>query len=104
MNNNARSVILVVDDDPNAIQTTNQTLGSIVAPLFALSGPEALDLVKSARRPDLILRDVTMPRANPGPWKPARSISFPNPSIPKSFGSESHRKFCSASGNRPWSS
>lgn len=53
--------VLIVDDDPHSVRIIGQALGPTVSSEFALSGPEALDQLKSGSRPDLILLDVMMP-------------------------------------------
>ena len=52
--------ILIVDDEPAAIQMLRKTLQGMGVLCYAISGQEALDLVASDS-PDLILLDANMP-------------------------------------------
>ena len=52
--------LLLVDDDPSAIQALSQMLSGEARMRFACSGAEALRLA-SASRPDLMLLDAEMP-------------------------------------------
>jgi len=56
-----RKVLLLVDDAPANIQVANAILKDDYRVRIATSGAKALELVKSAPVPDLILLDVEMP-------------------------------------------
>ncbi len=53
--------ILVVDDNPQNIQILIENLESFYEIICATSGEEALNIVFSGNRPDLILLDIMMP-------------------------------------------
>ena len=55
--------ILVVDDDSMNLVRTKMILGKYYDVLFAESGEEALDKLKS-EKVDLVLLDIEMPRMN----------------------------------------
>jgi serine phosphatase RsbU (regulator of sigma subunit) len=59
--NNQKKTILVVDDAPTNIQVVNSILKDIYRIRIATNGAKALELVKVAPYPDLILLDVLMP-------------------------------------------
>src|SRR5215469_7405161 len=59
--NNQKKIVLLVDDAPSNIQTANSILKDIYKIRIATNGVKALELVKSAPFPDLILLDVSMP-------------------------------------------
>ncbi|MEO5334903.1 MAG: response regulator, partial [Magnetococcus sp. YQC-5] len=59
--NQVRQKILVVDDSTDNIAMLRNTLHPDYKIYFALHGQEALDLVASTNRPDLILLDILMP-------------------------------------------
>lgn len=52
--------ILIVDDEPTAVQILHKTLSGMGAVRYAVSGTAALELV-AAEPPDLVLLDVNMP-------------------------------------------
>lgn len=56
----SRPLVLIIDDQPENIEVLGETLGDLCDVTFALSGPEALELLASSL-PDLILLDVMMP-------------------------------------------
>lgn len=53
--------ILVVDDTPFNLTLMSAVLSKHYNVLTASSGPQALDMLQSTRRPDLILLDIMMP-------------------------------------------
>ena len=57
----AKKTVLVVDDTPSNIQTVNSILKELYKVRIATNGPKALELVKVAPAPDLVLLDVMMP-------------------------------------------
>ncbi len=59
-----KKTILLVDDAPENIQVAREILKDTYKIRIATSGPKALDLVKIAPPPDLILLDVKMPEMN----------------------------------------
>ena len=59
--NGHKRTVLLVDDAPSNIQTANSILKDIYKVRIATNGPKALELVKIAPYPDLILLDVLMP-------------------------------------------
>jgi sigma-B regulation protein RsbU (phosphoserine phosphatase) len=59
--NNQKKTVLLVDDAPSNIQAANSILKDTYKVRIATSGAKALDLVKVAPYPDLILLDVLMP-------------------------------------------
>ena len=59
--NNPKKTVLLVDDAPSNIQTANSILKDIYKIRIATNGVQALELVKHAPYPDLILLDVMMP-------------------------------------------
>ena len=59
--NNQKKTVLLVDDAPSNIQTANSILKDIYKIRIATNGAKALELVKVAPYPDLILLDVMMP-------------------------------------------
>lgn len=61
MYENDKSVILVVDDDPENIQILNGILGSLYRIKAATKGKKALRICASENKPDLVLLDVVMP-------------------------------------------
>jgi len=62
--NNEKQTVLVVDDAPANIQVVNSILKDTYKVRIATNGTKALELVKTAPRPDLILLDVMMPGMN----------------------------------------
>src|SRR5688572_17216222 len=56
-----KKTILLVDDAPANIQVAREILKDIYKTRVATSGAKALELVKVAPAPDLILLDVMMP-------------------------------------------
>ena len=56
-----KKIILLVDDDPANIQIAREILKDTYKTRIATSGSKALQLVKVAPPPDLILLDVNMP-------------------------------------------
>ena len=56
-----KKTVLVVDDAPANIQIVNSILKDIYKIRIATSGAKALELVKVAPPPDLVLLDVMMP-------------------------------------------
>jgi phosphoserine phosphatase RsbU/P len=61
---NEKQTVLVVDDAPANIQVVNSILKDTYKVRIATNGTKALELVKTAPRPDLILLDVMMPGLN----------------------------------------
>jgi CheY-like chemotaxis protein len=59
--NNQKKTVLLVDDAPSNIQAANSILKDIYKIRIATNGAKALELVKVAPYPDLILLDVVMP-------------------------------------------
>jgi len=59
--NTQKKTVLLVDDAPSNIQTANSILKDIYKIRIATNGAKALELVKLAPYPDLILLDVMMP-------------------------------------------
>ena len=59
-----RKTILIVDDAPSNLQMVNSILKGSYNVRIATSGAKALELVKAAPTPDLILLDVMMPGMN----------------------------------------
>ena len=59
--NNQKKTVLLVDDAPSNIQTANSMLKDTYKIRIATNGAKALELVKVAPYPDLILLDVLMP-------------------------------------------
>ena len=59
--NNQKKTVLLVDDVPANIQTVNSILKDIYKIRIATNGAKALELVKVAPSPDLVLLDVSMP-------------------------------------------
>lgn len=59
--NNRNNTILLVDDAPSNIQVVNSILKDVYKIRIASNGTKALELVKVAPSPDLILLDVLMP-------------------------------------------
>src|SRR6516162_9828360 len=59
--NELKKIVLLVDDAPSNIQVVNSILKDLYRIRIATNGPKALELVKVAPPPDLILLDVTMP-------------------------------------------
>ena len=57
----AKKTVLVVDDTPSNIQTVNSILKELYKVRIATNGSRALELVKVAPAPDLVLLDVMMP-------------------------------------------
>jgi len=60
-NSEDKKLILLVDDAPSNIQVAREILKDIYKTRVATSGAKALELVKVAPPPDLILLDVMMP-------------------------------------------
>ena len=61
MNNSYKYNVLIVDDDPQAIQVLADILGNCGYDIgFAMNGKQALDYIR-IEKPDLILLDVMMP-------------------------------------------
>jgi phosphoserine phosphatase RsbU/P len=60
-NKDEKKTVLVVDDAPANIQVVNSILKDTYKVRIATNGEKALELVKTAPRPDLILLDVMMP-------------------------------------------
>ena len=60
-NSNDKKIVLVVDDAPANIQIVNSILKDIYRLRIATNGDKALELVKTAPVPDLVLLDVIMP-------------------------------------------
>src|SRR3982751_6026336 len=56
-----RKTVLVVDDAPSNIQIVSSILKDTYKIRVATSGARALELMKVAPRPDLVLLDVAMP-------------------------------------------
>jgi PAS domain S-box-containing protein len=56
--------ILVVDDQPENIHILIENLESEYEVLFATTGQKAIEIARSANRPDLILLDIMMPDLN----------------------------------------
>ena len=59
--NNQKKTVLLVDDAPANIQAVNSILKDIYKIRIATNGAKALELVKVAPSPDLVLLDVSMP-------------------------------------------
>ncbi|HEX8797659.1 MAG TPA: SpoIIE family protein phosphatase [Terriglobales bacterium] len=59
--NELKKTVLLVDDAPSNIQVVNSILKDLYKIRIATNGPKALELVKVAPPPDLILLDVLMP-------------------------------------------
>jgi len=59
--NDQKKTVLVVDDAPSNIQVVNSILKDTYKVRIATNGAKALELVKVAPAPDLILLDVMMP-------------------------------------------
>ena len=59
--NNQKKTVLLVDDAPSNIQVVNSILKDIYKIRIATNGARALELVKVAPSPDLVLLDVSMP-------------------------------------------
>jgi serine phosphatase RsbU (regulator of sigma subunit) len=59
-----KKTVLVVDDTPSNIQTINSILKELYKVRIATNGSKALELVKAAPVPDLVLLDVMMPDMN----------------------------------------
>src|SRR6516162_6989293 len=59
--NELKKIVLLVDDAPSNIQVVNSILKDLYRIRIATNGPKALELVKVAPPPDLILLDVLMP-------------------------------------------
>src|SRR5215469_9443594 len=59
--NELKKTLLLVDDAPSNIQVVNSILKDLYRIRIATNGPKALELVKVAPPPDLILLDVLMP-------------------------------------------
>jgi serine phosphatase RsbU (regulator of sigma subunit)/CheY-like chemotaxis protein len=59
--NNQKKTVLLVDDAPSNIQAANSILKDIYKIRIATNGAKALELMKVAPSPDLILLDVLMP-------------------------------------------
>src|SRR5215469_16619961 len=59
--NEPKKTVLLVDDAPSNIQVVNSILKDLYKIRIATNGPKALELVKVAPPPDLILLDVLMP-------------------------------------------
>ncbi|HTS65850.1 MAG TPA: SpoIIE family protein phosphatase [Candidatus Acidoferrales bacterium] len=57
----AKKLVLVVDDAPANIRVVNEILHDIYKVKIATSGPKALELANATPSPDLILLDVVMP-------------------------------------------
>ena len=57
----AKKTVPVVDDTPSNIQTVNSILKELYKVRIATNGSKALELVKVAPAPDLVLLDVMMP-------------------------------------------
>ncbi len=60
-NGEEKKILLLVDDEPSNIQVVNSILKDTYKIRIATSGAKALELVKTAPPPDLILLDVMMP-------------------------------------------
>ena len=60
-NGEDKRILLLVDDEPSNIQVVNSILKDAYKIRIATNGAKALDLVKVAPPPDLILLDVMMP-------------------------------------------
>ena len=60
-NQEEKKILLLVDDEPSNIQVVNSILKETYKIRIATSGAKALELVKVAPAPDLILLDVMMP-------------------------------------------
>ena len=60
-NGDEKKTLLLVDDEPSNIQVVNSILKDFYKIRIATNGAKALDLVKVAPAPDLILLDVMMP-------------------------------------------
>ncbi|MBI3929959.1 MAG: response regulator, partial [Armatimonadetes bacterium] len=56
-----RKTVLIVDDTPSTVSIINSLLCGPYRTQVATNGRAALDLVRSGRRPDLILLDIVMP-------------------------------------------
>ena len=56
--------ILIVDDTPSNIKVLNNLLQYQYQISAVTNGPDALELAKSANRPDLVLLDIMMPEMN----------------------------------------
>jgi len=59
-----RPVVLVVDDVPTNIHLLGAVIQDMAELVVATSGEQALEIARSAERPDLILLDVMMPGLN----------------------------------------
>jgi len=59
--NDQKKTVLLVDDAPANIQAVNSILKDIYKIRIATNGAKALELVKVAPSPDLVLLDVSMP-------------------------------------------
>jgi CheY-like chemotaxis protein len=57
-----RPKILVVEDDPDLLQMIKTMLQSVGEITLARDGQEALDILKSGFRPNVIVTDLMMPR------------------------------------------
>ena len=60
-NGEEKKILLLVDDEPSNIQVVNSILKDFYKIRIATNGAKALELVKVAPPPDLILLDVMMP-------------------------------------------
>ena len=56
-----RATVLIVDDDPQAIEVLAEALGNECDIRFALDGAQALKMLEEAKLPELILLDMLLP-------------------------------------------
>lgn len=74
MENDAKKTILIVDDEPDIVETIRFLVESEgFASLIAYDGEEALKIAKESR-PDLIILDVMLPKING--YKVSRLLKF----------------------------
>ena len=56
-----RATVLIVDDDPQAVEVLAEALGNECDIRFALDGAQALKMLEDAKLPELILLDMLLP-------------------------------------------
>ena len=58
---NEKNRIMVIDDDHTSLSITEEALRDIYEVMLALSGEQALRILRNGKKPDLILLDINMP-------------------------------------------